>query len=79
MGKRTVNILGDGPREQWLAAIGIYETCITENTRIVRDELNYGLDASEMEFDPMEMLEIAMKETKNFADEMRRLVEGVFE
>lgn len=76
----TVNILGDTPKQQWLNAIMIFETCIYENTRMardgVRDGFGYELDEGEQVF---EWLDIAMRNTKNFADEMRRLVEGVFD
>ena len=34
MGK-TVNILGDTAKEQWLNVIGIYELCICENIKSV--------------------------------------------
>ena len=77
MGK-TVNILGDTPKQQWLNAITIFETCIYENVRAVR----HDLDWYDRDFDDdsgVERLDIAMRETRNFADEMRRLVEGVFD
>lgn len=79
MGK-TINILGDTPKQQWLNAIMIFEECIYGNVRNAYDgALNgFGYDEEEDEriFD---QLEIAMRETRNFAAEMRRLVEGVFD
>ena len=69
----TVNILGDTPKEQWLNAIMIFEECIYGNMRIVNDFLE-----DEADNDILECCDIAMRNTRNFADEMRRLVEGVF-
>lgn len=70
---KTVNILGDTPKQQWLNAIMIYEECIYGNMRIVYDFLE-----DEADNDILECGDIAMRNTRNFADEMRRLVEGVF-
>lgn len=89
----TVNILGDTPKQQWLNAISIYELCIRENARNVRDELMIGCEfcsCSEacgmddpygdlVECSKCHSLDVVMEQAKNFADEMRRLVEGVFE
>ena len=82
---KTVNILGETPKQQWMNAIMIFEECIKGNVRIVREELR-DCDISG-EFDAIvgstgsyiENLDIAMRNTENFADEMRRLVEGVFD
>ena len=77
MGK-TINILGDTPKQQWLNAIMIFEECIYGNVRIVHDVL--AADMSDFDWDgELENLDIAMRNTRNFADEMRRLVEGVFD
>jgi hypothetical protein len=80
MGK-TVNILGDTAKEQWLNAINIYETCIYENVRSVRETLdglcNWDIEGVCDECGYCNSLDIAMRNTRNFADEMRRLVEGV--
>ena len=71
----TVNIMGDTPKEQWLNAIMIYEECIYENIRLVRDDIEADWCNSQAPGD-VERLDIAMRTTKNFAAEMRRLVEG---
>ena len=85
----AINILGDTPKQQWLNAIMIFEECIAGNARNVRDELcdmcsagyseeahlGYGLDVCEAKHSA----EIVVEQTKVFADEMRRLVEGVFD
>ena len=74
---KTVNILGDTPKKQWLSAIKIFETCIVSN-----------LDAAFVEIGKMEYnlkeelpmhhnVDTARKETINFANEMRRLVENI--
>ena len=90
---KTINILGDTPKQQWLNAIGIYELCIRENARNVRDELmihcEFGSGAYEcgidepygecVECSKCHSLDVVMEQGKNFADEMRRLVEGVFD
>lgn len=78
MGNKTVNILGDTPKQQWLNAIMIFEECIYENVRSVRHALDW--DSSDLDWESeIEDLTIAMRNTRNFADEMRRLVEGVFD
>lgn len=71
---KTVNILGDTPKQQWLNAIMIFEECIGGNMRIVRDFLE-----DEADNEHLECCNTAMRNTKVFADEMRRLVEGVFD
>ena len=85
----TINILGDTPKQQWLNAITIFETCIIGNARNVRDglcdmcspsfsegvHLGDGVD----ECDAKHSLDVVIEQTKVFADEMRRLVEGVFD
>lgn len=72
--QKTINILGDTPKQQWLNAIMIFEECICGNMRIVHDFLEDEADNRELE-----CCEIAMRNTKAFADEMRRLVEGAFD
>ena len=72
--EKTVNILGETQREQWLNAVMIFETCVCENVRWVREELDGSDDR-----DSVEKLDIAMRNMHNFADEMRRLVKGVFD
>jgi hypothetical protein len=86
---KTVNILGDTPKQQWLNAIMIFEECIAGNGRIVRDglcdmcspdyaqEIHLGQECDDC---PMKhSAEVVVEQTKVFADEMRRLVEGEFE
>ena len=78
MEKITVNILGETQKEQWLNAIMIFEECIAGNGRIVFDEM-CGMcerDCDECRAKPS--ASIVVEQTKVFADEMRRLVEGVF-
>ena len=77
---KTVNILGDTPKQQWLNAIMIFEECIKGN---IVDSIDY-FEANEgyedcIEEKNAEQLKIAKKVTGDFADEMRRLVEGVFD
>ena len=80
---RTVNILGDTPRQQWKAAVNIYEVCIESNVRDVYERMDGLCDkrgTDECDWcGRCHSLEVALRETANFADEMRRLVEGVFE
>ena len=76
---KTVNILGDTPKQQWLAAIGIFEMCITSNIKSVEDGLDPGYEIPEIGGEACEKLAIAYRETRNFAHEMRMLVEGVFD
>lgn len=80
----SVNILGDTPKQQWLNAITIFETAITSNV----DDVNFRL-CNECQFpcEPEDRdechnfhgLDVASKTTKDFANEMRRLIEGMFE
>ena len=70
---KTINILGDTKKEQWLNAIMIFEMSIHGNMSIV-----HGFLEDEADNEYLECCEIAMRNTKNFADEMRRLVEGIF-
>jgi len=88
---KTVNILGDTPKEQWLNAINIYELCICENARNVAENLpdvcnideercwRSGCDPDWEECRMCESLDIVRRQGKAFADEMRRLVEEVME
>ena len=83
---KTVNILGDTPKQQWLNAIGIMELCIGSNARNALDTMD-GLCGMAPRWDCDECdecgrchsLEVVVEQTKVFADEMRRLVEGVFD
>ena len=84
---KTVNILGDTPKEQWLNAIMIFEECICGNARIVREGLDEQCngdldccDCNEKNWDGdcpySRSADVVIEQTKVFADEMRRLVEG---
>ena len=72
----AINILGDTPKQQWLNAIMIFETCIYENVRTVHEDAEFAFGCGADGY--YKNLEIAMRTTKDFADEMRRLVEGTF-
>lgn len=83
---KTVNILGDSPKQQWMNAVGIFELCICENVRSVLETMDglcdrtYRPDSDECtECNRCHSLEVTVKAGHDFADEMRRLVEGVFE
>lgn len=87
---KTVNILGETPKEQWLNAIMIFEMCLDGNARIVRDGLremcNGDIECDECnaanwdgECQYIHSANVVVEQTKVFADEMRRLVEGVFD
>jgi len=80
-----INILGETPKEQWLNAIGIMELCIGSNARNVLDTMDGLCDRAPMhdcdecdECGRCRSLEVVVEQTKVFADEMRRLVEGAF-
>lgn len=77
---KTVDILGETPKEQWLNAIGIYELVVGSNLSdsIAYFESNGGFEGA-IEDRNAEQLRTANKVLKDFADEMRRLVEGVFD
>ena len=87
----TVKIMGDTPKEQWMSTIGIFEMCICENAREVRRSLQDGCDIDEEKCgiadsygdcvvcNKCHSLNIVVEQGHVFADEMRRLVEGVFE
>lgn len=83
---KSVNILGDTPKKQWLNAINIMELCIGSNVRNVLDSMDGLCDrVPRRDNDECEecgrcrSLEVAVEQTKVFADEMRRLVNGAFE
>ena len=64
-----INLLGDTQKEQWLNAINIFELCIKSNCD----------KAYDLAIDPQQIacIDTAIDITGKFADEMRRLVEGV--
>ena len=70
----TVNILGDTAKQQWLSAINIYHLAIQSN-------IEFAINAAENERDDGELraLDKAHELVGDFTDEMRRLVEGVFD
>ena len=70
----TINILGDTPKQQWLSVINIYHLAIQAN-------IDSAINAAEDEFDrnELEALIKARDMIGDFADEMRRLVEGVLD
>lgn len=81
----TVNILGDTPKQQWLNAINIMHLAIESNiefamnARAEEEPSNVYFDALGGDDDEVhEALEKALKIKNDFADEMKRLVEGVF-
>ena len=76
----AINILGETPKQQWLNAIGIFELAIGSNLResVEYFEMNGGHD-DEIEERNAEQLATAGRILGDFADEMRRLVEGVFD
>lgn len=77
---KTVNILGDTPKQQWLNAINLMELSITGNLVPARNtiESDFGYDPDEWD-GVSECIDYAIEHTKIFADEMRRLVEGAFD
>jgi len=72
--EKTVNILGETAKEQWLTAIRIYSMAIEAN-------INEGMMQCHLmpEREPTECFETAIKVLGDFTEEMVRLVEGVFE
>ena len=82
----AINIMGETPKQQWLNAIFIMETCIGCNARNVLDTMDELCDRTQArdcyeceECGKCHSLEIVVEQAKVFADEMRRLVEGVFD
>jgi len=67
---KTVNILGDTAKEQWLNAIGICDMAIEAN-------INDAMMMAHMGEDVTEPLEAALRVLGDYTSEMRRLVEGV--
>ena len=74
---KTVNILGDTPKQQWLGAINLMEFAITSNVSMAHGKLYEIADGKCDEV--LACLDNAKKQIKLFADEMRMLVEGVFD
>lgn len=77
MAARTINILGDTQKERWLNAIGIYETAIVANVQDARNDITQFVVDDESDWD-FTSLDAARRITVDFADEMRRFVEGVY-
>lgn len=85
MGK-TINILGDTPKQQWLSAINIMHFAIQSNiefainARAEEEPSNIYFDTIGGDDDEVqEALEKAHKLVDDFAAEMKHLVEGVFD
>lgn len=87
---KTINILGDTPKQQWLNAIGIYELCIVSNARNVKgflhDECNSEYECADCnrenwdgECPCLRSVNVVIEQGKAFADEMRRLVNGMMD
>lgn len=72
---RSVNILGETRKQQWLTAIRIYSTAIEANINQCIFDMHEALYP---QASPDESLETALKVLGDFTDEMNRLVEGVF-
>lgn len=77
---KTVNILGETAKEQWLNAINIFELAIGSNMddSIAYFESNGGYEDS-VEEKNAEQLKIAKKVLGDFTGEMRRLVNGMMD
>jgi len=83
----TINILGETAREQWLSAINIMSYAVESNIDAgwmrASECIDWDALECEGEFHCGEEAEdsfiTAKKLLHEFADEMRRLVEGVFE
>lgn len=74
---KTINILGDTPKEQWLSATRIYEVCIISNldaalSKIEEVEMNTDTDMSECR----DNINTARRESLNFINDMRQVIEG---
>lgn len=76
---KSVNILGDTPKQQWMNAVSIFEMCLDGNARIVRDGMCEMCEGDCDECEQVHSINVVIEQTKVFADEMRRLVEGVLE
>lgn len=74
---KTVSILGNTPKEQWLNAIAIYEACLINNAFLVDDEMCGLCERDCGDCKAKQSIGIVIGQTRKFADEMRRLVEGV--
>jgi len=73
---KTVNILGSTQKEQWLTAISIYDLSVGANIEEAMQHLAEGWEEDEQ---MRESLETARRVLADYTNEMRRLVEGVFE
>ncbi len=71
---KTVNILGDTPKQQWLNAIMLYNVTIESN--IIEAERLIRADGGKDE--AVECLETAIRVLGEYRAEMSRLVKGVF-
>ncbi len=73
------NILGDTPKQQWLNAIDLYSMVIETNIASVRHGLDEGCEMPNIGCEACEMLYSASSALEAFKDEMKRLVEAVFD
>ena len=71
---KTVNILGETQKEQWLNAIMLYNVTIESN--IIEAERLIRADGGKDE--AVECLETAIRVLGEYRAEMSRLVKGVF-
>ena len=69
---KKVNILGDTPKQQWLNAIKLYDMVISSNLESAMNQLDSAQE-------PYYLVDTALGVLGGFRDEMKRLVEGVFE
>lgn len=77
---KTINILGDTPKEQWLSATHIYEVCIISNldnalSKLEEIEMNTDINISECR----ESIRIARRESLNFINDMRQVIQGALD
>lgn len=72
---KTVNILGDTPKQQWLNAIMIFNITIESNIIEAQRLMNHYNDAEGAN----ECLDTAIRILGEYRAEMVRLVEGVFD
>lgn len=73
---KTVNILGSTHKEQWLSAVQIFETCIISNLDAAITDITEFEYAHECNIASKENIDVARRETHNFANEMRRLIQA---
>lgn len=75
---KTINILGDTPKQQWLNAVAVYDMSLRANVKSVLGDIN-EFDVGDLADSHAEKLEAALRVLDSYTQEMRRLVEGVFD